>query len=63
MKEEKEGSWLRVRTFIFQVIVVICLFIVVGLLPPPINILGAVIIVAIMLNWNKLFNKKERERK
>lgn len=62
MKEEKEEFWLRVRTYIFQVIVVICLFIVLGLLPPPINILGAIIIVAVMLNWNKLFNKKEREK-
>ena len=62
MKEEKEGFWLRVRTYLFQLIVVICLFIVVGLLPPPINILGAVIIVAVVLNWNKLFNKKEREK-
>lgn len=63
MQKEREGFWLRVRTFLFQLIVVICLFIVIGLLPPLINILGAVIIVAIMLNWNKLFSKKEGERK
>ncbi len=58
---KKEGFWLRVRTYIFQLLIVIGIIMLVGILTPPINVIVTIIAVIILINWNKLFNKKEKE--
>ena len=58
MKEEKEGFWLKFRTFIFQLVVVIAIIMLIGLIPPPANILATMVVVAIMLGWKKFFKKE-----
>lgn len=61
-KEEKEGFWLRFRTILFQVFVIIALLMIIGLTPPPLNIILTVIIIVLMLSWNKLFGKDKKKK-
>lgn len=59
-EEKKEGFWLTARAILVQVVMLLLLFMLIGLLPSPARVWGAIILVAIWLSWNKFFKKKKK---
>lgn len=60
--EEKEGFWLKVRTYIFQLVILLGIIMIIGLIPSPANVWITMLIIALMLSWKKLIKKNKKEK-